>query len=172
MAREGSASGKGAQTAQPAQGLRANRHGGNRQLVLNTRAEALREAQEFFSKFRRQGQALVGRADKRIAAGKRAASSMIEYVLDSTAVIALVPGARLPACRELLEKSAVSAVNLAEIFKQARSKGFSAEEYGSVLAKLELKSKIGPKLWPIGARSLLRSTNRTASRSAIGRASP
>jgi ribonuclease VapC len=65
---------------------------------------------------------------------------MIEYILDSTALIALAgleTGAQRVA--ELLETSAVSAVNLAETANKLLEKGFSEAEVRESLAKLELK---------------------------------
>jgi ribonuclease VapC len=65
---------------------------------------------------------------------------MIEYILDSTALIALVSletGSQRIA--ELLENSAVSAVNLAETANKLLEKGFSVAEVRESLAKLELK---------------------------------
>jgi ribonuclease VapC len=65
---------------------------------------------------------------------------MIEYILDSTALIALAgleTGAQRVA--ELLETSAVSAVNLAETANKLLEKGFSEAEVRTSLAKLELK---------------------------------
>ncbi len=65
---------------------------------------------------------------------------MIEYILDSTALIALVgleSGSQQVA--ELLESSAVSAVNLAETANKLLEKGFSEAEVRASLAKLELK---------------------------------
>jgi ribonuclease VapC len=65
---------------------------------------------------------------------------MIEYILDSTALIALV-GLETGSQRvgELLETSAVSAVNLAETANKLLEKGFSAAEVRVSLAKLKLK---------------------------------
>jgi ribonuclease VapC len=64
---------------------------------------------------------------------------MIEYILDSTALIALV-GLESGSQRvvELLENSAVSAVNLAEMANKLLEKGFSLAEVRESLAKLEL----------------------------------
>jgi ribonuclease VapC len=65
---------------------------------------------------------------------------MIEYVLDATALIALVAqesGSERIA--ELLENSVVGAVNLAETANKLLEKGFSAAEVRESLAKLELK---------------------------------
>lgn len=65
---------------------------------------------------------------------------MIEYILDSTALIALVslePGSQRIV--GLLGNSAVSAVNLAETANKLLEKGFSQEEVRESLAKLELK---------------------------------
>ena len=65
---------------------------------------------------------------------------MIEYILDSTALIALVgleSGSQRIA--ELLRNSAVSAVNLAETANKLLEKGFSEAEVRKSLAKLELK---------------------------------
>jgi ribonuclease VapC len=65
---------------------------------------------------------------------------MIEYILDSTALIALV-GSESGSQRiaDLLENSAVSAVNLAETANKLLEKGFSQAEVRESLAKLELK---------------------------------
>jgi len=65
---------------------------------------------------------------------------MIEYILDSTALIALV-GLESGSQRvgELLESSAVSTVNLAETANKLLEKGFSAAEVRVSLAKLKLK---------------------------------
>ena len=65
---------------------------------------------------------------------------MIEYILDSTALIALV-GSESGSQRiaDLLENSAVSAVNLAETANNLLEKGFSQAEVRESLAKLELK---------------------------------
>ena len=65
---------------------------------------------------------------------------MIEYVLDSTALIALV-GLESGSERvlELLAHSAVSAVNLAETANKLLAKGFSPEEVRVSLGKLELQ---------------------------------
>jgi PIN domain nuclease of toxin-antitoxin system len=65
---------------------------------------------------------------------------MIEYILDSTALIALVgleSGSQRIA--ELLQNSAVSAVNLAETANKLLEKGFSPTEVRASLAKLELQ---------------------------------
>ena len=65
---------------------------------------------------------------------------MIEYVLDATALIALVAqesGSERIA--ELLENSVVGAVNLAETANKLLEKGFSAAAVRESLAKLELK---------------------------------
>ncbi len=65
---------------------------------------------------------------------------MIEYILDSTALIALVgleSGHQRVAV--LLENSAISAVNLAETANKLLERGFSAAEVQESLAKLELK---------------------------------
>ena len=65
---------------------------------------------------------------------------MIEYILDSTALIALVgleSGSQQIA--GLLKNSAVSAVNLAETANKLLEKGFSQAEVRESLAKLELK---------------------------------
>jgi ribonuclease VapC len=65
---------------------------------------------------------------------------MIEYILDSTALIALVgleSGSQQIA--GLLKNSAVSAVNLAETANKLLEKGFSEAEVRVSLAKLELK---------------------------------
>jgi ribonuclease VapC len=65
---------------------------------------------------------------------------MIEYILDSTALIALVSletGSQRIV--ELLENSAVSAVNLAETANKLLEKGFSVAQVRESLAKLELK---------------------------------
>ncbi len=67
---------------------------------------------------------------------------MIEYILDSTALIALVgleSGSQRIA--EILENSAVSAVNLAETANKLLEKGFSEAEVRESLAKLKLKVK-------------------------------
>jgi len=64
---------------------------------------------------------------------------MIEYILDSTALIALVgleTGSQQIA--GLLKHSAVSAVNLAETVNKLLEKGFSQAEVRVSLAKLEL----------------------------------
>jgi ribonuclease VapC len=65
---------------------------------------------------------------------------MIEYILDSTALIALV-GSESGSQRiaDLLENSAISAVNLAETANKLLEKGFSQAEVRESLAKLELK---------------------------------
>jgi ribonuclease VapC len=65
---------------------------------------------------------------------------MIEYILDSTALIALV-GSESGSQRiaDLLENSAVSAVNLAETANKLLEKGFSQAEVRESLAKLKLK---------------------------------
>jgi ribonuclease VapC len=65
---------------------------------------------------------------------------MIEYILDSTALIALV-GSESGSQRiaDLLENSAVSAVNLAEAANKLLEKGFSQAEVRESLAKLKLK---------------------------------
>jgi ribonuclease VapC len=65
---------------------------------------------------------------------------MIEYILDSTALIALVgleSGSQQIA--RLLKNSAVSAVNLAETANKLLEKGFSQAEVRESLAKLELQ---------------------------------
>jgi len=65
---------------------------------------------------------------------------MIKYVLDSTALIALVglePGSQRIV--GLLENSTISAVNLAETANKLREKGFSQEDVRESLAKLELR---------------------------------
>ena len=66
-------------------------------------------------------------------------SLKIEYVLDSAAVIALLylePGYESVA--EVLDKSAISSVNLAEIFNKLVQKA-SAEEVRELLRPLELQ---------------------------------
>jgi ribonuclease VapC len=66
-------------------------------------------------------------------------SSKIEYVLDSAAVIALLglePGYQRVS--ELLEKSVISSVNLAEIVNKLMQKA-SAEEVRDLLRPLELQ---------------------------------
>jgi ribonuclease VapC len=66
-------------------------------------------------------------------------SGKIEYVLDSAAVIALLslePGYQLVA--ELLDKSVISSVNLAEIFDKLVQKA-SAEEVREFLRPLKLQ---------------------------------
>jgi ribonuclease VapC len=65
---------------------------------------------------------------------------MTEYILDSTALIALV-GLESGSERvlELLSQSAVSAVNLAETANKLLAKGFSPEEVRVSLGKLELR---------------------------------
>ncbi len=65
---------------------------------------------------------------------------MIEFILDSTALIALV-GLESGSERvlELLARSAVSAVNLAETANKLLEKGFSPDEVRVSLGKLELK---------------------------------
>jgi len=66
-------------------------------------------------------------------------SLKIEYVLDSAAVIALLylePGYQRVA--EVLDKSAISSVNLAEIFNKLVQKA-SAEEVRELLRPLELQ---------------------------------
>jgi PIN domain nuclease of toxin-antitoxin system len=65
---------------------------------------------------------------------------MIEYILDSTALIALVgleSGSQRIA--QLLRNSAVSTVNLAETANKLLEKGFTEVEVRTSLAKLELK---------------------------------
>jgi ribonuclease VapC len=65
---------------------------------------------------------------------------MIEYILDSTALIAFV-GSESGAQRVagLLQNSAVSAVNLAETANKLLEKGFSQAEVRDFLAKLEVQ---------------------------------
>jgi len=66
-------------------------------------------------------------------------SEKIEYVLDSAAVLALLslePGYQRVA--ELLRRSAISSVNLAEIFNKLIQKA-SAEDVREVIRPLELK---------------------------------
>ena len=67
-------------------------------------------------------------------------SSKIEYVLDSTAVIALLyaePGHKY--VQEVLDKSAVSAVNLAEVVNKLAQRGPSSEAVRESLFRLELR---------------------------------
>jgi ribonuclease VapC len=67
-------------------------------------------------------------------------SSSAEYVLDSTAVLALLylePGHQY--VKEVLNKSAVSAVNLAEIINKLAQMGPMPEAVRVSLAKLELQ---------------------------------
>jgi ribonuclease VapC len=65
---------------------------------------------------------------------------MIEYILDSTALIALVGlESGFERVLELLAHSAVSAVNLAETANKLLEKGFSQAEVRASLAKLELQ---------------------------------
>jgi len=67
-------------------------------------------------------------------------SSKIEYVLDSTAVIAVLyaePGYKY--VDELLEKSAVSSVNLAEIVNKLAQRGASSDAVRESLVRLELR---------------------------------
>ncbi len=65
---------------------------------------------------------------------------MIEYILDSTALIALVSlESGFEGVLELLAHSAVSAVNLAETANKLLEKGFSPAEVRASLGKLELK---------------------------------
>ena len=64
----------------------------------------------------------------------------IEYVLDSTAVIALLyaePGHKY--VHEVLDKSAVSAVNLAEVVNKLAQRGPSSEAVRESLIGLELR---------------------------------
>ena len=66
-------------------------------------------------------------------------SSKIEYVMDSTALIAVVyqePGYERVV--EILDKSAISAVNLAEIINKLILRGSPAEAVRHALLKLEL----------------------------------
>ena len=108
------------------------------QLVLNTRAEALRRAQEYFSQFRPKG-TLWSDEIIETAARKRAVNLRTEYVLDSSAVIAVLslePGHE--AVKELLGKSAISAVNLAEIANKLAHETPSVEAVRELLAELEL----------------------------------
>jgi PIN domain nuclease of toxin-antitoxin system len=67
---------------------------------------------------------------------------MIEYILDSTALIALVgleSGSQRVA--ELLENSAVSALNLAETANKLLEKGFTAAEVKSVSGEVETEDR-------------------------------
>jgi len=67
-------------------------------------------------------------------------SSKTEYVLDSTAVIAVVyqePGHER--VEEILNKSIISAVNLAEIINKLVLRGSPAEAVRGALLKLELR---------------------------------
>ena len=67
-------------------------------------------------------------------------SSKTEYVMDSTALIAVVyqePGYERVV--EILDKSAISAVNLAEIINKLVLRGAPAEAVRDTLLKLELK---------------------------------
>jgi ribonuclease VapC len=69
-------------------------------------------------------------------------SSIAEYVLDSTAIIALLqlePGHQY--VKEVLHESAVSAVNLAEIVNKFAQRGPTLEAVRESLAKLELNVK-------------------------------
>jgi ribonuclease VapC len=62
-----------------------------------------------------------------------------EYVLDSTALIAFVTlESGHERIRELLDGSAISAVNLAESANKLLQKGFSATEIRESLARLDL----------------------------------
>jgi ribonuclease VapC len=66
-------------------------------------------------------------------------SSKIEYVMDSTALIAVVyqePGYERVV--EILDKSAISAVNLAEIINKLVLRGSPAETVRETLLRLEL----------------------------------
>jgi len=66
-------------------------------------------------------------------------SSKIEYVMDSTALIAVVyqePGYERVV--EILDKSAISAVNLAEIINKLILRGSPAEAVRHALLRLEL----------------------------------
>jgi ribonuclease VapC len=66
-------------------------------------------------------------------------SGKIEYVLDSAAVIALLSlESGYQRVAELLDKSAISSVNLAEIFNKLVQKS-SAEEVRELLRPLELQ---------------------------------
>ena len=90
-------------------------------------------------------------------------SSSAEYVLDSTAVLALLysePGHQY--VKEVLGKSAVSAVNLAEIVNKLAQMGPMPEAVRESLVKLELRVEE----WSEDM------ANRTGYRSAIGLASP
>jgi ribonuclease VapC len=67
-------------------------------------------------------------------------SSKIEYVMDSTALIAVVyrePG--FERVVEILDKSAISAVNLAEIINKLVLRGSPAEEVQDLLRPLKLQ---------------------------------
>ena len=67
-------------------------------------------------------------------------SSIAEYVLDSTAVIALLysePGHQY--VNEVLDKSAVSAVNLTEIVNKLGQRGPSSGALRETLGRLELR---------------------------------
>jgi ribonuclease VapC len=67
-------------------------------------------------------------------------SSNAEYVLDSTAVLALLysePGHQY--VREVLAKSAVSAVNLAEIVNKIAHRGPTSETLQESLVRLDLR---------------------------------
>ena len=83
-------------------------------------------------------------------------NSRAEYVLDSSALLAVLglePGHQR--VKELMEHSAVSAVNLAEIDEQACTRNaFAGSRCKSFLRSWSSQLKIGPKTWPIGARSL------------------
>jgi len=67
-------------------------------------------------------------------------SSRADYVLDSTAVIALLysePGYQY--VKDVLDKSVVSAVNLAEIVNKLAQRGPSSEAVRESLVRLELR---------------------------------
>lgn len=67
-------------------------------------------------------------------------NSKTEYVLDSTALIAYVgQESGHERVQALLEKSAMSAVNLAESASKLIEQGFSAPEVREALARLKLK---------------------------------
>jgi len=66
-------------------------------------------------------------------------NSKIEFVLDSAALIALVslePGCQLVS--DLVARSAISTVNLAETVNKLMQKSFTAEEVRNFLSPLEL----------------------------------
>ena len=97
----------------------------------------------------------------------------IEYVLDSTALLALVslePGYQRVA--ELLEKSAISAVNLAETSTSLFNEALRRDVREVLWLIGACRSKTGRKISHIAVRNLPSSINRTGSRSAIGPASP